>query len=137
MNDILICASEDVQEGGKGVRFPVLAGSDETTGFVVRYGGAVHAYLNRCAHVPIELDWNHGEFFESSGLYIMCSTHGAIYVPGTGLCAGGPCRGARLRKIAVVEKDGQVLWQPDDYIKPYIKPDEKPDIKPDIKPAQS
>jgi len=116
--DILICAGESVLEGGKGVRFPVEAGGDKATGFVVRYDGKAYAYLNRCAHVPIELDWAEGEFFESSGLYLMCSTHGAIYVPESGFCAGGPCRGGRLRPIPVVERDGQIFWQPDDYVKP-------------------
>jgi len=116
--DIPICAGDSVLEGGKGVRFPVEAGGDAATGFVVRYDGKVYAYLNRCAHVPIELDWAEGEFFESSGLYLMCSTHGAIYVPESGFCAGGPCRGGRLRPIPVVERDGQIFWQPDDYVKP-------------------
>ncbi len=94
---IPICASNAVAERGKGVRFPVTAGGEARTGFVVRYHGQVHAYLNRCAHVPIELDWAEGEFFESSGIYLMCSTHGAIYSPDTGACVGGPCRGGRLR----------------------------------------
>lgn len=115
---IPICASSVLEEGGKGVRFPVTAGGEDSTGFVVRYGGVVYGYLNRCAHVPIELDWNEGEFFESSGLYVMCSTHGAIYTPETGRCAGGPCRGGRLRPIAVFEEDGQIFWRPDDYIRP-------------------
>ena len=78
------------------------------------------ADLNRCAHVPIELDWTEGQFFESGGDYLMCSTHGAIYVPDTGICAGGPCRGGRLRAIAVLEQDGQVYWQPDEYVRPAI-----------------
>ena len=26
--------------------------------------GVVRAYLNRCAHVPVELDWVEGEFFD-------------------------------------------------------------------------
>lgn len=120
MDDIAIpiCASGDLIEGGRGVRFPVTAGGEDSTGFVVRYDNAVYGYLNRCAHVPIELDWNEGDFFESSGLYLMCSTHGALYIPETGRCAGGPCRGGRLRPIAVFEKDNQVFWRPDDYIKP-------------------
>ncbi|HEY5801103.1 MAG TPA: Rieske 2Fe-2S domain-containing protein [Burkholderiaceae bacterium] len=112
-----ICASGAVQEGGKGVRFPVLAGGDEGTGFVVRYDGKVYGYLNRCAHVPVELDWEHGTFFESSGLYLMCSTHGAIYVPETGSCVGGPCKGGRLRTIAVEEKEDGIYWLADDYVK--------------------
>lgn len=115
---ILVCDATDLTEGGKGVRFPVTAGGEDATGFVVRYNHAVHAYLNRCAHVPIELDWNQGEFFESSGLYLMCSTHGAIYAPETGRCEGGPCRGGRLRPITVMERANQIFWQPDDYVRP-------------------
>jgi nitrite reductase/ring-hydroxylating ferredoxin subunit len=115
---VLICAADEVLEGGRGIRFPVIAFSDKATGFVVRYGGKLHAYLNRCAHVPIELDWAEGEFFESSGLYLMCSTHGAIYVPESGFCAGGPCKGGRLRPITVCEEDGKVYWTPDEFIKP-------------------
>lgn len=115
---ISICASDAVVEGGKGVRFPVTAGGEDSTGFVIRYGNTVYAYLNRCAHVSIELDWNEGEFFESSGLYLMCSTHGAIYTPENGRCAGGPCRGGRLRPIVVFEHDNQIYWRPDEYIRP-------------------
>ncbi|WP_374762160.1 Rieske (2Fe-2S) protein [Massilia scottii] len=114
---VLVCGSEQVLEGGRGVRFGVSAFGDKATGFVVRHKGTVYAYLNRCAHVPIELDWAEGEFFESSGLYLMCSTHGAIYVPESGFCAGGPCKGGRLRPIGVREEDGQIYWQPDEFIK--------------------
>jgi nitrite reductase/ring-hydroxylating ferredoxin subunit len=116
--EVLVCASELVTEGGKGVRFPVTAFGDPATGFVVRYGGKPYAYLNRCAHVPMELDWFEGEFFESSGLYLMCSTHGAIYVPDSGQCAGGPCKGGKLRPIAVREADNRIYWQPDEHIRP-------------------
>jgi nitrite reductase/ring-hydroxylating ferredoxin subunit len=114
--EVIVCASGDVVEGGAGVRFPVQAFGDAATAFVVRYGGKAHAYLNRCAHVPIELDWVKGEFFESSGLYLMCATHGAIYLPDSGLCAGGPCRGGRLRALAVREEEGRIFWQPDQQI---------------------
>ena len=120
MTNIVVCASNELVDGGLGGRFPVTAGSDDATGFVIRHGGVVHGYLNRCAHVPVELDWNPGEFIESSGLYIMCATHGAIYEPATGHCSGGPCRGSRLRKIQVSEVDGMIFWHPDDYIQPVI-----------------
>jgi nitrite reductase/ring-hydroxylating ferredoxin subunit len=118
--EVFICDGTEVAEGGKGVRFPVMAYGDAATGFVVRYDGKPYAYLNRCAHVPIELDWFEGEFFESSGLYLMCSTHGAIYVPESGLCAGGPCKGGKLRPIAVREVDNKIYWQPDEYIRPPV-----------------
>ena len=115
---IPICESSALEEGGKGRRFPVIAGNEEAMGFVVRYAGKPRGYLNRCVHVPIELDWNEGEFFDFSGLYLTCSTHGAIYSPETGRCAGGPCRGGRLRPIQVFEERGQVFWQPDEYVAP-------------------
>ncbi|OGS95186.1 MAG: Rieske (2Fe-2S) protein [Gallionellales bacterium RBG_16_56_9] len=117
---IPVCASDAVQDGGPGVRFPVTAGGEARTGFVVRYQGVVRGWLNRCAHVAIELDWAEGNFFESGGDYLMCSTHGAIYAPDTGICAGGPCRGGRLRPITVLERNGQIYWQPDDYVRPAI-----------------
>lgn len=120
IDDVYLCESDAVVEGGRGVRFPVLAFGDKATGFVVRYSGKAYAYLNRCAHVPIELDWAQGEFFESSGLYIMCSTHGAIYIPESGQCAGGPCKGGRLRPIQVHEIDQKIFWQPDEFIQPPV-----------------
>ena len=119
MDDAMfVCASGALLDGGAGVRFPVRAFGMDATGFAVRYGGKVYAYLNRCAHAPVELDWFKGEFFESSKLHLMCSTHGAIYAPDTGACAGGPCRGGKLRAIAVSEVEDKVYWQPDQAIRP-------------------
>ncbi len=115
---IYICDSESLDEGGKGIRFPVTVGGDDLTAFVVRYGQEPRAYLNRCAHLPMELDWTEGEFFESSGLYLMCATHGALYEPDTGQCAGGPCRGGRLHAINVIERDKKIFWEPDEYVCP-------------------
>ncbi len=115
---VFVCESDALAEGGKGVRFPVVAFGDPATGFVVRHGGKVYGYLNRCAHVPVELDWFEGEFFESSKMYLMCATHGAIYVPENGACVGGPCKGGRLRPIAVKENDNKIYWQPDEHFRP-------------------
>lgn len=103
-----------------GVRFPVTAAGKDATGFVVRYDDLPYAYLNRCAHMELELDWKEGEFFESSGAYLMCATHGAVYDPRNGRCAGGPCRGKGLRPIAVLEHDGKVYWLPDDVVRPAL-----------------
>jgi len=57
---VFVCDSDELLDGGKGVRFPVLAFGTEATGFAVRFQGKVFAYLNRCAHVPVELDWFKG-----------------------------------------------------------------------------
>jgi nitrite reductase/ring-hydroxylating ferredoxin subunit len=61
MLSIFICAADAVADGGKGVRFPS-GPAAKPPRFVVRHGGKAYGYLNRCAHVPIELDWAEGEF---------------------------------------------------------------------------
>jgi nitrite reductase/ring-hydroxylating ferredoxin subunit len=108
----LICAAADLAERGPGVRFEVERYGRIEPAFVVRYGGVARAYLNRCAHVPMELDWQPGVFFDLQGLYLLCATHGAIYEPATGFCTGGPCRGRSLVPVPVVEADGQIFLTP-------------------------
>jgi nitrite reductase/ring-hydroxylating ferredoxin subunit len=119
---VRVCAAGDLAEGGAGVRFAAKHCGEDAVVFFVRYGGSVYGYLNRCAHVPIELDWVEGQFFESSGLYLMCATHGALYAPETGRCVGGPCRGGRLRPVIVEERDTPegraVFWLPEDVLHP-------------------
>lgn len=105
----MICASIVLENGGAGVRFQVQTPSGEAPAFAVRFDGKVYAYLNRCAHVPVEMDWTDGAFFDYSKLYLICSTHGAMYLPHTGICVMGPCTGKRLIPVAVEERDGQVL----------------------------
>jgi nitrite reductase/ring-hydroxylating ferredoxin subunit len=102
----VICASGELVDGGLGVRFELATWSP---GFAVRYAGKVRAYVNRCPHASTELDWQPGEFFEESGLYLICSTHGALFEPGSGYCVAGPCRGASLEPLAIRERDGQVI----------------------------
>ena len=47
--------------------------------------------------------------FEASGLYLICSTHGALFEPINGNCVAGPCRGASLQPIDIGERDGGVF----------------------------
>ena len=108
-----LCAAEELVDGGVGVRFAVRVNTREIGAFVVRYDGAAHGYLNQCAHVPMELDWQEGQFFDSAGLYLMCATHGATYAPDTGLCVGGPCKRATLAKLRIEEREGAVFWLPE------------------------
>ena len=105
----LICASGDLAEGGKGVRFTVWRNEREAAAFVVRFRGAVFAYINECGHVPAQLDWLPGEFFDDSKLYLICSIHGALYAPDSGRCLGGRCQGKGLAVLEVGEADGQVF----------------------------
>jgi nitrite reductase/ring-hydroxylating ferredoxin subunit len=104
----LICQAADLTEGANGIRFEVERHGCAEPAFVVRYDGIVRGFLNRCAHVPVQLDWAEGEFFDMTGLYLMCSTHGAMYEPESGRCVAGPCKGGRLVSLQVEEDDGKV-----------------------------
>ena len=106
----LICPSAALADSGKGIRFEVEYFGSPAPAFVVRYGGAVQGYLNRCAHVAMELDWQEGVFFDSTGHDLLCSTHGAAYDPKTGRCLGGPCNGSPLVKLKVEERGGMVYF---------------------------
>lgn len=106
----LICASGDLREAGAGVRFEVEYFGERAPAFAVRFQGRVRGYLNRCAHVAMELDWRAGEFFDSQGSDLICSTHGAVYAADTGRCLGGPCGGAPLVALRLEERGGQVYF---------------------------
>ncbi len=105
----VICASDALVDGRLGVRFKAPTPLGDAPAFAVRFNGTAYAYLNRCAHVPVELDWTDGMFFDYSKLYLICATHGATYLPNTGLCVMGPCAGKRLTPVAITERDGQIL----------------------------
>lgn len=107
----LICASSALLEGGDGVRFEVPGYDGPQPAFVVRHEGIAHAFLNRCAHVPVELDWMPGKFFDLTGFYLICAVHGAHYDPRSGRCVMGPCKGRSLTKLSVEEHDGAVYLQ--------------------------
>jgi nitrite reductase/ring-hydroxylating ferredoxin subunit len=106
----LICPSGALAEAGPGVRFEVEYFGEPAPAFVVRKDGEAHGYLNRCAHVAMELDWQEGVFFDSDGRDLLCSTHGAIYEARTGRCIGGPCNRSPLVKLVIEERDGNVYF---------------------------
>jgi nitrite reductase/ring-hydroxylating ferredoxin subunit len=105
----VICASSALQDGGDGVRFTIRARDGQSEAFAIRFRGRVHAYLNRCGHVRMELDWNPGKFFDAEETHLICSTHGAIYDAASGACRGGPCRGNGLIPVPIIERDGLIL----------------------------
>jgi nitrite reductase/ring-hydroxylating ferredoxin subunit len=105
----VICAAADLIEAGDGVRFETQWEGRPASAFAIRHGGRVYAFLNRCAHVAVELDWQLGKFFDAEGEHLICSTHGATYEPHSGLCVRGPCKGAALISIPVEEINGKVV----------------------------
>ncbi|MBE2259439.1 MAG: Rieske 2Fe-2S domain-containing protein [Candidatus Accumulibacter sp.] len=108
----LICSSGELVDGGPGVRFTVHRHDGDEQAFAVRFRGRAAAYINRCGHVPIELDWQPGQFFDDSKLYLICATHGALYSPKDGRCLGGRCQGRGLTPLVVEERDGAIYFIP-------------------------
>jgi len=115
-----LCDSTDLQECGDAVTFEVNEYGRSTPAFAVRFDNEAVAYLNRCAHIPAEMDWQPGQFWDQDKRFIICSVHGALYDPPNGQCVSGPCPGAHLQAIALTEKDGQVYWYPDERFQPLF-----------------
>lgn len=116
-----LCASAELEERGRAHGFDVLQYRQPARAFVLRFDGELHAYLNRCAHVPAEMDWQEGEFLDRDKRYIMCSIHGAVYDPKTGRCVTGMCGRSGLTKLRVEEREGQVYWYPSRDTRPAFE----------------
>jgi nitrite reductase/ring-hydroxylating ferredoxin subunit len=77
------------------------------------HDGALHAYLNRCRHLPIPIDSGSRRFLTDDGRELLCRTHGARYRLEDGYCVYGPCAGQSLQPIPIEwdSDDGFLLWQ--------------------------
>ena len=112
-----LCNSANLSNSGEAVPFDVVYAGQTCRAFAIRFQDQVYAYLNRCAHVAMEMDFQPNRFFDSTGQWLMCATHGAAYQPQTGACRDGPCRSG-LVKIDLIEFDGVVHWHTAYNLKP-------------------
>ena len=106
---IPLCASADLLDGGRAVAFDVHYRGQSLRALAIRYQGGVHAYLNQCTHVAMEMDFKEGHFSDDGACRLICSTHGALFAPDTGACLGGPAR-RPLVKVDLSEEGGMVYW---------------------------
>lgn len=104
----VICTVAEVPDPGT-CEFAIGEGEWPVRGFVVRYQGGIHAYLNRCPHAGHMLNWKPNNFFAPEGSLLICTSHVALFEPNTGQCVIGPCVGRSLRAIEIDVVDGQVL----------------------------
>lgn len=103
-----LCAEAEITEGqGRGFVFGF--GLERQAVFVINWHGALHAYRNTCPHAGTPLDWPENRFFDVSGAYLMCGTHGAVFRPEDGLCIAGPCKGRALAPLALRVEDGAIF----------------------------
>jgi nitrite reductase/ring-hydroxylating ferredoxin subunit len=101
---------------GKSKKFFLSVGGQEVECFVVHWQGTHYAYVNKCRHIAMSLDWVENRFFDEDRRYILCSTHGALFEPDSGECVSGPPCGKRLIEVPI-EVRGEEIYagMPDDF----------------------
>jgi len=95
-------------EPGTSKKFTMRRGGRDFEALLVNYRGDHFAYVNRCPHTGITLDWVNNQFFSSDNRYLMCATHGAVFEPPSGECIWGPCVGLSLQSLPIEIDDGQI-----------------------------
>lgn len=76
---------------------------------LLNHEGEFFAYVNRCCHLQLSLDWVDNHFFSADKCYLICANHGATYEPTTGECVWGPCFGAFLEVVPLVISKEKIL----------------------------
>ena len=105
---VFVAKAEELAHG-QSLVFELMVDDLRQTGFVLRHGDRLLAYVNRCPHWNVDLDFGDGRMYDERIDRIYCKNHGATFVPQTGLCDFGPCVGSRLQLLdVVVDRDG--LW---------------------------
>ena len=94
---------------GQSAKFRLRCADQTVEGFLVNHNGRFYAYVNRCAHAGTTLDWWPNEFFTEDGRHLICATHGAVYLPDTGLCIDGPCPGASLTPLPLAREGDNLI----------------------------
>lgn len=105
------CRLADIRDPGAR-EFFVGDGDWPFRGIVVRRGESVFAFANVCPHKNHPLNLADDDFLidmPGGGQLLRCASHGALFVPETGLCVFGPCSGRELERLACRVVDGAVL----------------------------
>jgi|SRR5581483_5600092 len=95
-------------KNGQSLKFTIARADRKTEAFLIKVHDKYFAYLNLCRHWTVGLDFDDNEFFDESGEWLVCKNHGAIYHPESGYCESGPCGGASLYSVPLIEKDGMI-----------------------------
>jgi nitrite reductase/ring-hydroxylating ferredoxin subunit len=94
---------------GRTRKFVLRCNGREIEAFVLNHGGAFYAYVNRCCHIPMTMDWVENQFLTDDQAHIQCATHGALYEPSSGLCIAGPPLGRCLTPVPLVVRNREIF----------------------------
>jgi nitrite reductase/ring-hydroxylating ferredoxin subunit len=92
--------SELKKNNAKEVR--VSSADGEVSIVIVSYKTQIYAFHNSCPHTGVPLNMFGDIFFDRSGNYLLCTSHGAHFHPDDGYCTSGPCRGKSLKRFPVI-----------------------------------
>ena len=104
----ILCHTDDLAET-RARDITVVNGEERHAIMVVDWEGVVRAFVNSCPHTRVPLNLIGDRFFDRTGNFLLCATHGAHFRPNDGFCTRGPCRGKRLTPFPVKVKDGNVI----------------------------
>ncbi len=103
--DQLCLVSDLASTGAKSVE---RSGGQEGL-LIVRSGDEIRAYVSRCPHLGVALEFMPDHVLDDSKEFLVCSAHGARFQVEDGLCVRGPCRDDSLESVKVKVEDGAVL----------------------------
>ena len=99
-NDFFLCLLSDLEEM-QSIELTI----EERKLFAIRQDNQLFAYWNSCPHMGIPLNWMPEKFLDLDGIFLQCSSHGALFKVDDGECVGGPCVGDHLSPVTL-KRDG-------------------------------
>lgn len=103
-----LCARDEIPDGGAHEVIADVNG-ERISIVVLRKGKNIAAYINRCPHFRIPLNFVRGAFLISGG-ELWCTHHSATFRFEDGYCTDGPCRGGSLDAVPITETgDGMIV----------------------------
>lgn len=110
MSTATLCTLDSIPDGSaRGFEL-----DPETPVLVVRRGERAWAYINRCPHVGVQLNWTPDQFMSLDNTTLQCSMHGAQFRIEDGFCIYGPCMGRSLEPLplTIIDDRISVTWKP-------------------------
>jgi nitrite reductase/ring-hydroxylating ferredoxin subunit len=111
----LLCDCDDLPETSSKAFF-VETKQQQLELFIIHHNLVYHAYLNRCPHTGVNLNWQPDQFYDYDHKFIQCSTHGALFRIDSGYCIRGPCAGLSLTKLELLITENKIYLDLDDSI---------------------
>lgn len=109
MTGVAVCDLDDLADRDAAT-FTVDGAAGPRRIVLVRRDGDVFAYLNRCPHEGIPLDWGTvARLVDRDCHHLICHAHSAYFEIEDGFCVEGPCAGDSLEAVAVTVRDGRVI----------------------------